>query len=345
MKVLCLFSSDSRQLYKNWVYEALALEKGSIINFRYDKKYVDENIINTYSNEKTIIWKTAYIFHTINNKDWWDIKNIPVRSCVIEKIEFNSSINLYFITAKLQDFKNITINSNNASEKTPPNKFFSELDTTIVESDDIIFETIVDNLKKSLWDVPYIFMEKFTKIDGANIKPKFDKSKNNSYYELIENTEYKINLSIHFPWVNKEIINEDKENLIISWSEWIQFYNKKNSIFERKNSVEYIFFTKPNEKHLQYWFINITAKDLSKESNMEYRVEIPLKIKRPVNKYFWFFLASLFIAVWIWISSFLTKKIPDSLQITTEWYIFLVILGVFSISISSTILYWIFNKK
>jgi hypothetical protein len=87
-KFLGFFSSDARPLYTEDIYRVLALPQKSIIHFRYDQKYVADDII---TNLQSLVGNEGVVFFLTGN----DLSKNPeeriisthsIRKIIIKKI-------------------------------------------------------------------------------------------------------------------------------------------------------------------------------------------------------------------------------------------------------------------
>lgn len=135
MNTLCAFSSDSRELYKADIYRVLALPTDHIVHFRYKKKYVDDNIL---SDLRSIKKQKVAIFFTHGNEEIGSSKNIythfSVRWATVSHFEISKETDVFHLYMRLGDFCNVALDSGNSIEKQVPDKFFSLLSCTEINS-------------------------------------------------------------------------------------------------------------------------------------------------------------------------------------------------------------------
>lgn len=202
MKTIAFFSSDFRQLYKSDVYRSLALPKGYIIHFRYQKKYIEEHLLEEiltdigHSNSK-IINQEGIIFFTsgtdpeISEKNRTS-KNISIRQVKILKYECGKNTDLIHFYLELGDFVNLRLT--NVDEG--PVKFVSRIDVNqpMIKC---IWTDRVEEIKESFIGALFVNVDSINDSKGQNINPRIKDNSKNSLYELIDDKEYSINLSFY----------------------------------------------------------------------------------------------------------------------------------------------------
>ena len=163
MDTLCAFSSDSRELYKADIYRVLALPDNYIVHFRYKTKYVDENIL---SNINSIADKKVAICFTHGNEIGGQNNNythVSVRWAHVSKFEVCEETDVFHVYMKLNNFCNLSIDSNNSSEKQVPNKFFSNLNCTELSNENS-WSSRVNVLHEYFDDVIFFHLKGIKKI-------------------------------------------------------------------------------------------------------------------------------------------------------------------------------------
>ncbi|VFQ47373.1 hypothetical protein [Desulfoluna butyratoxydans] len=205
MNIICAFSSDSRDLYKADIYRVLALPKGHLIHFRYKKRYVDENLLNS---RRYLKHQKMAIFFTHGNSincENPELRNESIRWARIVHTEISNDTDVFHVYMALQNFCNVTIDSGNSTEKAPPHKFFSKLQCTVTSRDDN-WQSRVDLIKEHFQNLTFFHLKQIEK-KYCNEKIKYFNNNKSCRYELTHGNRYVIKMAIANPHNSNTKIN------------------------------------------------------------------------------------------------------------------------------------------
>lgn len=234
MKVICAFSSDSRELYKADIYRALALPEGHILHFRYERKYVDDDLLERLTAEG--IQRIAIFYTHGNQPDGHHNKLIHTSIRWAQLVgcpELSEDTDVFHVYMKLGGFCDLTIDSSNVSEKQPPTNFFSILDCSEL-NDAETWHSRVERIKDFFPNISFFQLKGIykAKIVGSDKKQnlKYKNNEKSCHYDLHQGKNYLLKLSLGNPNVNAD----SKINVTYS-SELITL----NCISPLETSVEY----------------------------------------------------------------------------------------------------------
>lgn len=327
MKNICAFSSDARELYKADIFRVLSLPENSIIHFRYSKKYVDGNFLH---NINSIINKNCYILFTTNNdlsknENIGSIRNIPIRKAIINNALCHKDTDLIHIFLKLKNFINVTIDSNNPTEKLPPNKFLSELECTELQVSNNWLARI-NEVKTFFPSLQFYQLTGISDESGNYQKISETDCKKISYYKLKTQRRYYLNMSFsNENKCNSNLLIKEKSNLISINS------NGKICFQGRYDNENIAFATNSISTPEVTIFLSFNQEKDSKIID-GYNFQIEIRLQQWLRKIFIFgFLSSIVV---------ITLKL-----ISLDNEVYLNSLLIICLTFSSGILYYLFNKK
>lgn len=198
-KVLCAFSSNFRLLYIGDIYKVLSMPVGYVVHFRYKKKYIQPEIINK---SKKYIGKETIIFFTDTNRQTNEAKNYSVRSAKLKLFEYTEETELVHIYLELQNFVDVTIHSETDISNLPTNKFFSELNCTIIDKNQS-WKNKIDQLKDFFPDLSFFYLKQIKGSLGWKKTIKSRNDKKSSYYNFTHGKKYLFDISLANPNENK----------------------------------------------------------------------------------------------------------------------------------------------
>lgn len=344
-KILCAFSSDYRPTYIGDIYKALSMPVGYIMHFRYKKKYVEENILNSLN---TLSKKDIVIFFTnFENREKNIVKeNHAIRKAKLLKIEHDKDTELINIYFSLKEFVNIKLNDVDKSIL-PPNKYLVELEYSTLEESTwkSKIELLKDNFKT-------LIFYKINSIYRYNlIGFKFTKSIKNyqnlhSYYSLLHGKNYFLDISISNLNENKEAskldINGSSADISMNYplpiTSELDYDNLDIPVYFKTLDVssEFSFLTfKP--------IVNEDS-DFYKDIN-RYFSTIEIIKKNSYTKAIVFGVLSTLVVTCIWLLKEGSDSITEFFYGTSDKIDCLTVASIIILLISSSVLFYKFNKK
>jgi len=199
------FSSDIYSLYKKDILSAISLPQDYCLHFRYPKNLIPVEII---SDVDSLIGKEGIIVYVSGNiytqleKDR-NILFFPIRNVRVKNAYFEKATGLVHIFLKLNRFietKNIpTQELHNANHNLPPHKFIykiNEYSSSIVEWHDKVKKLV--SFDKYFQD--HLFFNINVRHSEKNYREQveisYDDTENSSYFELLEDKNYLLDLAI-----------------------------------------------------------------------------------------------------------------------------------------------------
>ena len=184
-----IFSSDSRVLYTEDIYRVLALPSKSVVHFRYDRKYVDEDIrtdYGAYTNTECVIF-----FLVGNDLVKEPTKQEPVahsiRKAIIREISTSVNTDLFHLFLELGDFYDCSITTFREHDK-----FVSKIG--IEEGPKHKWIDRVKAVKNSFQKAMF-FRYELQNIDGTTVFPCYEKTIQSAVYDLEDESSYLLKCS------------------------------------------------------------------------------------------------------------------------------------------------------
>lgn len=197
-KCIILFSSDATDLYKADIFRVLALPKGYTIQFRYETKYVLEELRDKPEQLKS---REAVIFFLAGNdlkKAPADrvLRRYPIRSCKVTDAFLDKNTKQLILILQLDDFVNCDIDPVTSERRIPPAAFVSE-----ASLNDFRLSDWIDRVKAVETDFPGVLFYGIAKIVRGNteVPPSYDSERRLSFFNLEEESDYSIECSCYDP--------------------------------------------------------------------------------------------------------------------------------------------------
>lgn len=341
-KDLVLFSSDSSELYKWDIYQALLLPHKSIIHFRYKNEYVDPTLLSDY---KSLINREGIIFFTKGNdlsipSDERIIEHISIRHVTIKEVEKAKNLNSLNFYLELGDFCDCQPIDGIDKNELPPSHFVSLI--TLSEGPNPDWVKRVDAVKDEFPNTLFYFIESI-KQKGNLLEPTYSFENKKSWYEINDESDYTITLSLYNP--NRENIrlySESKEGL---------FETTINEIVPQVASIDTkheTITTHSLNKQKASACLRINQINLDLEENKKSaktnnkQVELWFSIKRGTDKIWKFGMLSASAALGIMGTSVATKTPPLFIG---YWPLVIGLGSLLLIGYVAAKLFDLFNKK
>jgi len=128
-QIIALFSSDARELYKVDVYRAAALPAGYILHFRYQRKYIQPELLSRIG---SLRGARGIVFFVSGNdlskpSDEQTLAFHSLRTVIVRDVDEDLTINTFHFYLELADFVDSTIHAGTAASLLPPKAFVSEI--------------------------------------------------------------------------------------------------------------------------------------------------------------------------------------------------------------------------
>lgn len=340
-KIIGFFSSDARDLYESDIFRILAYPDDYVIQFRYSKTHISEDILDKLNN---LIGKEAVIFFTKGNNleveiEHRKITNYSIRKAIIVDIvdDENGTGRVYFYL-QLKNFVDYDIKKQKYYiKKYPPYKFVTEL--VVEESFNNKWIDKVDLVKEHFNECLFLKINRLINKEGLLLKPKYDKNIKEAYYIIDEEEEYYIEMLFYDLSEGKNKFNIETENTdIIS-------INKlgKNSIGAVKDRRNISFTTHTLNVNKLASCLNIYSKNEDNTYDIQLKVYVQRKKDKPHEFGRLSAIAAagiLFGQLGMWVLDF---QQFDYLKIL--FALVLIFIGLTAIYYSSSKLFSLFNKK
>lgn len=341
-KNIAFFSSDYRFLYKLDIFRALALPTNSVIQFRYQKEWIHDDILSNLSDIKN---KNATIFFApVGKNEYYSIRNVKI---IDYKEQEDLNIIVFFL--KLQDFVDYSINLTDTEGKLPSDKKF--LSKLTLSGNVAPWGTIIDRIKDYFEDVLFFYIKSIKQncFTNKEIKASYNDKIKQTNFELTDENEYIFDIVFYDLSGGKNILKiSDNHNLININSD------SKFSIGAPRDTQNILIDISPVEEKDKTTIMSFNSSPLE-NSNQEdnYNLLLPIKVKRDILKPckygFWTFIGFLALSINTYIGS-VTKgafNINSNIQIgSAEIKIYyLMLLVALLASVATSQLYKLFNKK
>lgn len=197
-KDLVLFSSDSSDLYKWDIFKSLVLPNKYVIHYRYKKIYITTNIISEYKN---LINKDGIIFFAKGNdlkipKDERNVELISIRRVIIKDISEDNKTNSLNFYLELGEFCDCSPIDGTDATELPPNHFVTLINLCEGPNPEWIkrVQAIQDDFPGTIF-----YLINALKHKDEEIKPNYSSETKRTYYNISDEDNYVMNISIFNP--------------------------------------------------------------------------------------------------------------------------------------------------
>lgn len=333
MKTIAFFSSDARYLYQADVFRVLALPKGTVIQFRYQEKWVHPDVLKIAQN------KFATIFYATGNKSDFPQGKKQIYSVRVAKIvDFTKSAGtgLMLFYLQLSDFVNYKI-VNTPEEKLPTKDIFvSEVEVAgEVERWDQVVERVKDSFDATL----FFNIISLSDVSQNVIEPNFNPITKQAMYELPDDKELILDICYYDTSKGKNLlkINDNRQLITI---------NAESPIFpgaikdDRKIPLETKSIDVPKQTTILSFVTEVTGNN---DPEKRFDINLPLNVKRGIWKPFLYALYSIMgfgaLAITTHAGS-IAKNSGEFVWAVGDFALAAILAGV-----ASSQLYRLFNKK
>lgn len=328
---LGFFSSDARPLYIIDILRTLALPRKSVIHFRYDQKYVDEDI---KGNMNSFIGYEGIIFYMTGNllskrEDKRIINTYSIRKVIIKDIECSDITGLYHFYLELGDYCDCKLDQRDEKNFVSKIQISDDKEQKWIEK----VKSIKDSIEYNVMFFNYEILDSNMEV----LNPEYTKLIHTSVYNLNDESEYIMKCSFYDKL-------EGSSYLEINDSEIIKIYHKDKSgigavIDDRQYKISISTIAQSSVADMVRLFPKITDTD----DSIFYDVVTLFKIKKRKRKGILFGLyTSLLFA-----SAIVAQLLSSWIKEAKPWLHIAVVSIVIWISvwILSALLYLHFNKK
>ena len=329
MKIICAFSSDFRELYQADIYRALALPTGSVVHFRYKKRYVDGNLLSS----QNLTGKKTAIFYSPGNKNDGtpSTENISIRYATIVNQETSEDTDVFHVYLKLDHFCNLRIDSTNAAEKLPSNCFLSEIDCT-AQAQDSSWQGRVLAVADYLRPLTFLHIKEIVSENGNAVALKYFNNSRNCRYCLIGGERYVARLILANPKGVAETIHVAESSSLVA-------INAVNPLLTSANFDDFDVPLIVRELQSRSIPSLITFCPRSGELQLnEYATNVELELRSGLKRPLLFGLLTIFAGAGI----YLAQPVNPATIPVDSWRLLLAALLVGG---ASSVLYTWFNKK
>lgn len=341
-KELVLFSSDSSELYKWDIYRSLVLPKNYIIQFRYQKDEITPDILSDY---KSYINREGIIFFAAGNKpekpkNERNIQLISIRHVAIKEIIPDNQINTLNFYLELGDFCDCSPIEETERTELPPDHFVSLVN--LYEGTKPEWKRRVDAVVSSFPGTIFYYIEAI-KHKGDILNPVYSYEDRRTVFELSDEDEYQMCLSIYNPRSEEILLGSEKTSEFIETS--ISNTNTRVSSVDtqiHKITTHSLTKKKASER------IVITQKKLGISNDEELKrffnneIELWFNIARSKKKVLNFGLLSAIAATGLLGTSIATKS-PALFE--KPWPLIFGVGSIIMIGGVASLLFDLFNKK
>ena len=218
MQEISLISTNARGLYHDDILRVINLPNDYVMKFRYQKKYILEDII---SNQKKYINKEAVIVYAAGDyrdKEQHEIEHYAIRKCtIVEIVDNEKETGRFDIYIRLKEYVRGKVQFTSNSTSNNDVKLMTSLNYSML--DNCTWQESVDNIKDKLKEKTLIKVDGIKNIRGKQLKVKYDKNLKISKYNLCDDAEYILDIIVYTIDMN------DKIKYSINTAEVIQIYD------------------------------------------------------------------------------------------------------------------------
>lgn len=335
--LIAFISSDARELFKADIYRVLALPQRYVIRFRYERKYIDGDILSKLENLRG---QEAVIFFATGNNTKTPIQERVItfeslRKVVIRESKVDHNINLVHFYLELGEFIKCIPNSN-LNELIASQILVKEINASTKQSDEWINR--IEKVRSAFPNELFYTINSI-KRNGLAISPEFSKLDKASYYHLIEESQYQMELSFYDTTggsLGLAVIGNDDSKILLD----VPKPHHVSSDLDSSIFNLYTYSITQKEEHLVTLIKPTNENCVPKDV---YAIQLHWKLDRGKSKNISFALLSVLTAIGI---AGLRLFDPDVLFPTCNCInCFIPIISLAAIGVGSFFLYQSFNKK
>ena len=195
--LLVFFSSDARELYKADVYRALALPCGYVVHFRYQPKYLSDQL---RANPSSLRGRVGVIAFAAGNRpdfgsEHAEMKLVSIRQVTVLDVEEDETLGLVHFYLELSDFCDVDLMESAAKSDLPPQAFASAIDATprVTNWNDRV-QRVASHYPKLM----FMWVRQVSSC-GKALKPVYKAASRSTQYELEEAKEYECAITLLDP--------------------------------------------------------------------------------------------------------------------------------------------------
>jgi hypothetical protein len=338
LNTIAFFSSDARDLYKADVFRVLALPKNHSIQFRYQRKYIDAELL---ANLDQLKGKEGCVFLVTGNTN---PDALPAERTLelfsIRKVKILDYYNdtdktqqIYFYL-ELLDFCDYEIHRDTSTTKLPSNNIFVS-NLVVNEGPNNSWINRIERIKTAFPAHLFFNISKIRENESV-IKPIYSSTDRLSYFDLKDESKYHIDMSFYDLGEGTSILSKEIEPTVLSSNVPTNF--RVNAPLDTRT---FTIQTKSLIKQQE-----VTTLRFGQSDKMEvYHVDLQLNIERGFWKPFQFgFLTSLAVLGIIG-TQLVSKKVDELQNLLSFWNFGLAIFSLLAVGAASAYLFQFFNKK
>ncbi|GAA5522404.1 hypothetical protein LQ318_11695 [Aliifodinibius salicampi] len=336
-KVIALFSSDYRDLYKGDIFRVLCLPKNYIIEFRYRKEHLDQDILSKINGDELIDRDSIIFFVSGNDSNLTKeerLRNIefhPIRKAEIKEIYYDENVEIVNFYLKLKDFTDKDYHPKTDEKDLPIYKMVSAL--TLKDVPEKSWINRVKDIEKEFNDSLFFHINSVR--DGDKIKePKYSSNNRSSYYQLQDGKNYQLDLSCYDP--------KSGSKLDVSYSSDDMKIHSSNGFIIDAIRKTMILDLKTNSLDVSSSSAITTLQENANNNNKHFSVNLNWRIKKSFWKPWVFGLLSALILIGLIIAN---ASLPDTKPFLENMSWKLLVLGLIMVGSGSGLLFYLFNKK
>jgi hypothetical protein len=212
-QLIGFFSSDARPLYKEDIYRALALPSGSVIHFRYNQKYIQDDIV---AKPEGFLGTRGIIFFVTGNdlkvpEEKRQKQTYSIRMVTLKGVLRSENTRHFHFFLQLDEYCDCTIVNTESS------KFVSRVTVSYGTEN-----RWIERVKAVKNDFDNILFFKYEVVDhnGKRVNPKYSNSSQDAIYELLDESEYRLDFSFYDKRDGASNLNiEESEGISVHYRE------------------------------------------------------------------------------------------------------------------------------
>jgi hypothetical protein len=195
---IAFFGSDSRDLYKTDIFRALALPKGYVLQYRYQKKHIHQELVTNLAGMKGQAGQIIFVTGNDLSKAEADrmLAFHPIRQVTIKDVYIDPNIETVHFYLEMGDFTDSAHHANTAATHLPPQVFVTKITTQ-----DNPAKSWIDRVKaiEAHFNKSLFFNVAAVRKGGKVLKPTYSTKERASRYSLNDEAGYQLDVSFFDP--------------------------------------------------------------------------------------------------------------------------------------------------
>jgi len=332
--MILLYSSDHYPVFKRDVFAITSLPEGYCYHFRYQEKYVSQDIRNGLNPEGR---SALIIFVKNNSQNSATLELIPIRLATIVKMIRESQTGLYHVYFQLRAFADVDQSVLSSFNDHPPTVYLgNEVINPFIRG--IQWIQVIRKIENS--GNGLFFNIRVEDSSRIVVNPLYDLMTFEPYYQINDESTHLIRFSISDcnldKAVNEVCVKIEGTDIRSSLGDTL------NTSLDVDDQIFNVYSLALGDARSSANILKIStkSKDTQRAEN-DYSVRILFNVKKDINRFRSFFFLSALIFLGGGMLTLNLQPFVDS----TGWQLAIKFIGLFVTSIGAAWLFFRFNKK